>query len=348
MKRVEIIAKGDVQRVGCRDVVEHTARTLKLTGFVENSKPYDIRIIAEGEEDVLNEFVNQIRITQHPLSPISVEDLDIKFEAAIGEFEYSEIKRDDWQGELGERLDLAGALMYRSMELAVRMDDALDTLLHATAKSSDIATLNEELVGEIRAQISTLQKERLLLFEKKMLSGMYEEFEQYDSALQKTLEKFPYEKSVFIMMPFGENDIRLRIITDTIKETLEEHSLCGWRADDLERSLMEDMWPNIVVNMLSCKYGIAVYVDRTLLDRYTDEQVTVFNANIALEVGFMKSRGLDVLLLKDKRLEKLHTDIISKLYEEFDFDDPEGCVKKSVTDWIKKRQLGDNAQFKER
>ncbi|MEA1907190.1 MAG: hypothetical protein U9N12_09655 [Euryarchaeota archaeon] len=77
--------------------------------------------------------------------------------------------------------------------------------------------------------------------------------------------------------------------------------------------------------MLSCKYGIAVFVDRTVLDRYTDEEITVFNANIALEVGFMKSIGLNILLLKDKRLEKLPNDIISKLYKEFDFNDPEGA-----------------------
>nr|QNO48208.1 hypothetical protein PGANABGL_00022 [Methanosarcinales archaeon ANME-2c ERB4] len=218
----------------------------------------------------------------------------------------------------------------------------ISTLRQETMKfGEDLDTMRVDLVGEVGAKILTLRHERRLLFEKNMLSDMYEEFKQYDGALQKALEKFPYEKSVFIMMPFGKNDVRLRTIADTIKETLEEHGLCGWRADDLERSLMEDMWPNIVVNMLSCKYGIAVFVDRTVLDRYTDEQITVFNANIAIEVGFMKSRGLDVLLLKDKRLEKLPTDIISKLYEEFDFDDPEGGVKKAVTDWIKKRQLGE-------
>jgi hypothetical protein len=143
------------------------------------------------------------------------------------------------------------------------------------------------------------------------------------------------------MMPFEEKDIRLKQITDTIKETLEENGLYGWRADDPERTIMEDIWDNIVVNMLSCKYGIAVFVDRKVLDRYTDREITVFNANIALEVGFMKSRGLDILLLKDKRLEKLPTDIISKLYEEFDFNDPEGGVKTAVTKWIKRCLLSE-------
>ena len=40
MKRVAIIAKGRVQREGYRDEVEEIARKLKITGFVENVKPY--------------------------------------------------------------------------------------------------------------------------------------------------------------------------------------------------------------------------------------------------------------------------------------------------------------------
>ena len=117
MKRAVVIAKGEVQRVGYWDAVEKIARKLKLTCFVENLKPYDIRIVAEGEEDVLNEFVAQIRITRHPIAPISVEDCDVKFRAATGEFEYFEIRRGDWKEELGERMDTAGALLYRSVEL---------------------------------------------------------------------------------------------------------------------------------------------------------------------------------------------------------------------------------------
>lgn len=38
-----------------------------------------------------------------------MENLDIKFEDATGEFEYFEIRRGDWTEELGERLDSARA-----------------------------------------------------------------------------------------------------------------------------------------------------------------------------------------------------------------------------------------------
>ncbi|HDN65734.1 MAG TPA: acylphosphatase [Methanosarcinales archaeon] len=119
MKRVTIIAKGEVQRVGYRDIVEKIARKLHLTGYVENLKPYDVKIVAEGDENSLNEFLTRIRIDKHPVSPISVEDIDIEFGAATREFEYFEIRRGDWTEELGERMDVAGALLYRSVELGI-------------------------------------------------------------------------------------------------------------------------------------------------------------------------------------------------------------------------------------
>ncbi len=117
MKRATIIAKGDVQRVGYRDVVEKIARKLKLTGFVENLKPYDVKIVVAGEEDVLDEFITRIRIDE---LPISVEDVDVEFGAATGEFEYFEIRRGDWKEELGERMDAAGAMLHRSVRLKER------------------------------------------------------------------------------------------------------------------------------------------------------------------------------------------------------------------------------------
>jgi acylphosphatase len=338
MKRALIIAKGRVKLVGYRVAVQKIANELNLACFVDHINSLDARIVAEGEKDILDEFITRINI-QKP--PIFVESIDITFEDVTDGDQYFEIHRRDWNLELVEKLDAAASLLSNLLtvnkEVGYEMRKGISTLQQETMKfGDDLGTMRNELVGEIREQISTLRQERLLIFEKQMLSDMHENFERYDSTLQKTLKSFPYEKSVFIMMPFEENDIRLKTITDTIIKTLKEHGLCGWRADDSERRLMEDIWDNIVVNMLSCKYGIAVFVDKKVLDRYNDEEIIVFNANIALEVGFMKSRGLDILLLKDKRLKKLPTDIISKLYEEFNFDNPEGDVEKAVTKWIER------------
>jgi len=71
---------------------------MKLTGFVENIKPYDVRIVCEGIEASIDPFLRLIKIKEYP---IDVENLDFKFEDAAGEFEYFEIKRGDMAEELG-------------------------------------------------------------------------------------------------------------------------------------------------------------------------------------------------------------------------------------------------------
>ncbi|MCW3133376.1 MAG: acylphosphatase [Methanophagales archaeon] len=114
MKRAVLLAKGRVQRVGYRDEVEERARQLGISGFVENVKPYDVRVVAEGEDTKMEQFIEEIRIKRYP---IDVEHLEVQFEEYKAEFEYFEIRRSNWQEELGERLDTAGKLLYRSVEL---------------------------------------------------------------------------------------------------------------------------------------------------------------------------------------------------------------------------------------
>ncbi len=142
-----------MQRVGYRDMVEKIARKLKLTGFVENLKPYDVRIVAEGEEEILNMFVTKIRIEEHPIVPLSVEEIEIEFGAATGEFEYFEIKRGDPQEELGERMDTAGALLYRSLEIGNKM-------LEKHERTIEILEDVSEDTGEIRNALPSLNEIR--------------------------------------------------------------------------------------------------------------------------------------------------------------------------------------------
>ena len=114
MQRVEIIASGRVQRVGFRDLVEKIAQDLGLSGTVENQKPYDVRIVAEGEEEALQAFVEGLKVER---GQIRVRDLKVRWSEATGEFPYFQILRGDWQEELGERFDVAVGLLYRSIEI---------------------------------------------------------------------------------------------------------------------------------------------------------------------------------------------------------------------------------------
>ncbi|NCN65081.1 MAG: acylphosphatase [Candidatus Altiarchaeum hamiconexum] len=102
MKKAEIIVKGEVQRVGYRDAVEKIARKLNIKGCVENLIHYDVKILAESEEESLKRFMEAIKIKKYP---IDVESVEVKYQAPTDEFKYFEIKRGDPQEELGKRLD---------------------------------------------------------------------------------------------------------------------------------------------------------------------------------------------------------------------------------------------------
>ena len=122
--RAEIIARGEVQRVGYRDVVERAARNLKLTGFVENVTPYDVRVVCEGERSSIDALVERIKIKEHP---IDVEELKVRFEPATGEFPYFAIKRGDMAEELGERLDLFNAILTEMVRRHDRVGSSQDS-----------------------------------------------------------------------------------------------------------------------------------------------------------------------------------------------------------------------------
>ena len=114
MQRAEIIASGEVQKVGYRNTIEKIARKLQLTGYVENLEGGDVKLVVEGEKNKLNEFIEKIKINKFP---IFVEKIETSFTEPTKEFKYFKIKRGDWREELGERFDVVGTLLYKYVEL---------------------------------------------------------------------------------------------------------------------------------------------------------------------------------------------------------------------------------------
>jgi acylphosphatase len=159
--RAEIIARGQVQRVGYRDVVERAARDLKLTGFVANVKPYDVRIVCEGARAAIDTFVELIKITKHP---IEVDDLAVRFEPATGEYAYFEIKRGDMAEELGERLDLANTRMTEMKERQDVMIEKQDVMIEKqdetiTVIKAEGEKTREALKGRLEEEIAGVKDE---------------------------------------------------------------------------------------------------------------------------------------------------------------------------------------------
>ena len=99
-KRAIITVSGEVQGVGYRDMVSKIARKMKITGFVENIEPYDVRIVCEGSEENIHSFLEKLNIEKYP---VDVEEIKFDFTEPSGEFKIFVVKRGDIADELGEK-----------------------------------------------------------------------------------------------------------------------------------------------------------------------------------------------------------------------------------------------------
>jgi hypothetical protein len=129
--------------------------------------------------------------------------------------------------------------------------------------------------------------------------------------IQQSIREFRLDhpdpsKVAFLMMKYGKTKAHSNIV-DGINQALTSHGIVAVRAD--EKDYHADLYPNILTYIYGCGFGIAVF------ERIEQDD---FNPNVSLEVGYMIALGKKVCLLKDQTLPKLHTDLVSKLYKEFD------------------------------
>ena len=144
-----------------------------------------------------------------------------------------------------------------------------------------------------------------------------------ENDLRRFLEDHPEpSRNVFVMMRFSDT-AQMKQIHQAIVDGLKEHGMNAVRADD--RDYTGELWSNIEVYLTGCQYGIAVFEDIDQRD---------FNPNVSLELGYLMGRGKRTLLLKEKRLPKVPTDVVHRLYKEFDGYDIENSIKREVGQWI--------------
>ena len=127
----------------------------------------------------------------------------------------------------------------------------------------------------------------------------------------------------FLMMKFS-SDNPYKKIENAVKDAFRQQGAELMTADDHHYS--PELLTNISTYMHGCGFGVAVF-DRILNDE--------FNPNISLELGFMMALGKPVLILKDQTLETLHSDIVSRLYTEFDPHDPDNGLAENISKWMK-------------
>jgi acylphosphatase len=158
MRRAIVTVKGKVQKVRYRSKVKEIADGLGIVGEVENLEDGSVRIYAESEEEVLNEFITKLKLKNHL---IDVRDVSVSFEDATGEFRAFKKVISGTMYEVAERLD----------EAADILEKLTGAVIHGNEKIiGTIEQGNEKIIGTIeqgnKEVISTIDRGNAMLAEK--------------------------------------------------------------------------------------------------------------------------------------------------------------------------------------
>jgi hypothetical protein len=150
--------------------------------------------------------------------------------------------------------------------------------------------------------------------------------------LNQSLKKFHKDHKKndncgFLMMKFEDTKIQSEIANIT-KEIFKKQGISLLRADDKWYS--DDLFTNIKTYMQGCTFGVALF------ERIKTNH---FNPNVSLEIGYMMALNKPILFLKDSTLESLHSDLIGKLYYEFDFQNHQERLSNVINKWIIDKEI---------
>ena len=129
MKRLTAYVSGKVQKAGYRARVVDIARTFGLKGVVQNLDDGRVKIIADGEDDVLEQFLKAIDIKN---TVIRVDSISIDYSEATDIFD--DFGKRVNKGETDSRLDdgieilkgILGAIKDMHADLGCKQDKMLE------------------------------------------------------------------------------------------------------------------------------------------------------------------------------------------------------------------------------
>ena len=137
------------------------------------------------------------------------------------------------------------------------------------------------------------------------------------------LSEHPFDQNIFIMVRYTEKSKNLiQAVCKTI-ESFGDGEKKFFPVVANEHQLVDSL-NNPIACLLCCRYGIAIF------DSAPDK--AEINPNVAYEVGFMHLLQRRCLLLKEKKLKSLHTDILHKLYQPYGHKND---ARKKVQTWLK-------------
>ena len=146
-KRATILISGDVQDAGFRGKVMRMAQKQELVGYIENLPDGTVRLVCEGEDKIINDFVNELDIHDED---IEVEKVDVEWSDATGEFKWFEVKFDNLGMEMFQGFATAGKKLG---EIRTEMHSGFSDLKNETRSGFS------DLKNEMQSGFSDLKSE---------------------------------------------------------------------------------------------------------------------------------------------------------------------------------------------
>jgi len=179
MKRIILMVSGKVQQAGYRDRVVGIGKNLALSGYAENLSDGRVKIVAEGDEEVLEQLTAAINIKN---TLINVENVESSDWEATGEFSgfYKLVK----EGETDERLDTAADLLK---ELIGVTNNGFSTLNNTMTSGFNKLALGQDKILE--KQDRMLEKQDSMLDKQDTSIDILEKVHGDTSEIKSTLSR---------------------------------------------------------------------------------------------------------------------------------------------------------------
>jgi len=167
LKAFQVRVYGRVQRVGYRRFVLDSAQELGLSGHVKNEKDGSVTIFAQGDEAILEKFIEMLK---SPPPPAYVKSIDVREAKPRQAMKYFTIRPSPLHEELQEGFGAMQSIFmeyWREFrEFARRTDENFKIMMEKYGEISEkLTTILETLTRESRETREMLNETMKLLKE---------------------------------------------------------------------------------------------------------------------------------------------------------------------------------------
>jgi acylphosphatase len=167
LKAFQVRVYGRVQRVGYRRFVLDSAQELGLSGHVKNERDGSVTVFAQGDEAILEKFIEMLK---SPPPPAYVKSIDVKEAKPRQAMKYFTIRPSPLHEELQEGFGAMQSIFmeyWREFrEFARRTDENFKIMMEKYGEISEkLTTILETLTRESRETREMLNETMKLLKE---------------------------------------------------------------------------------------------------------------------------------------------------------------------------------------